>query len=58
MIDIVKHQFEVMHSWLEPIAKLTQGHSEEINHLRSALEATLISYEALLVRMNQAVDKK
>jgi hypothetical protein len=54
VLDVVKSQFEVMNTWMEPLLSATAAQTQEYQKLQSSVQTCLANYYALLEELEQA----
>jgi hypothetical protein len=54
LLDVVKSQFEVMNTWLEPLLTASEGQRRDLDKLQNAVQTCLANYYSLLQQLEQA----
>ena len=57
-LDVIKAQFAIMESWLEPIVSVSKGTSADASKLTHTVDEAFRRYEALIQRMEDASQSK
>jgi hypothetical protein len=58
ILNVVKSQFEVMNSWLEPMMAVSQGQRKDMQNLQNSVQTCLANYYALLQDLENARGKR
>jgi hypothetical protein len=54
LLDVVKSQFDVMNTWLEPLLAASEGQRRDLNQLQGAVQTCLANYDGLLQQLESA----
>jgi hypothetical protein len=54
ILDVVKSQFDVMNSWLEPLLAVSEGQRKDMQNLQNSVQTCLANYYALLQDLENA----
>ncbi|MCA9118430.1 MAG: hypothetical protein KDA79_25370, partial [Planctomycetaceae bacterium] len=54
LLDVLRQQFELMHSWMEPVFRAVQSQQTEMVGLKRSLDETLASYASLIEKLGVA----
>jgi hypothetical protein len=54
LLDVVKSQFDVMNTWLEPLLTASEGQRRDLNQLQNAVQTCLANYYSLLQQLESA----
>jgi len=54
LLDMVKSQFDVMNTWLEPLLAASEGQRRDLNQLQNAVQTCFANYEGLRQQLESA----
>ena len=57
LLDVIKTQFAIMESWLQPVVELSKNSSLDTTKLTQSVDEAFQKYEALIERMQEASQK-
>jgi hypothetical protein len=57
ILDVVRSQFEVMNSWLQPLLALSGEQREDMQKLQNSVQTCLANYYALMQDLERAEGK-
>ena len=57
-LDVIKAQFAIMQSWLEPMLKMSQASKINSKQLKANIDETFARYDDLIKKMESAAGKK
>jgi energy-converting hydrogenase A subunit M len=58
ILNVVRHQFQLMQAWLEPLGRRTREQGEQLAALRQVIEQTVEQYRVLIGRLEEAARQK